>query len=101
MYEADWNAAYYKGVGTTIDIRPVAVVADEATVVEVVNRESDSFGEYYEGDGEISLVFRVGDRYFRKTGYQSSYGEDRSWDGEIVEVFPETRTITAFKTSKP
>lgn len=41
-----------------------------------------------EGDGaEISIVIKIGNRYFQRDGYYSSWGED-SMDGDIYEVKP-------------
>jgi hypothetical protein len=46
----------------------------------------DSWGG--EGDGaEIFVVIKVGDRYFQRTGYYSSWGESRM-DGKLEEVKP-------------
>ncbi|MFI9591014.1 hypothetical protein [Nonomuraea sp. NPDC052265] len=54
-----------------------------------------------EGDGEyMHVVIRVtqGDvtRYFKKTGYHSSYG-GTDWDGEIRSVWPTTKTVTVYE----
>jgi hypothetical protein len=54
-----------------------------------------------EGDGEYThVVIKVtqGDvtRYFKKTGYYSSYGGS-DWDGEIRSVWPATKTVTVYE----
>lgn len=58
--------------------------------------------EVLEQDGEgswsysTSVVFRVGDQFFRKTGhYQSHYGND--WDGPLTEVKPSQKTVTVWE----
>ncbi|GAA3473849.1 hypothetical protein [Nonomuraea roseola] len=54
-----------------------------------------------EGEGEHThVVIKVtqGDvtRYFKKTGYYSSYG-GTTWDGEIRSVWPTTKTVTVYE----
>ncbi|GAA0955503.1 hypothetical protein [Nonomuraea longicatena] len=53
-----------------------------------------------DGDGWTHVVIRVtqGDvtRYFKKTGYYSSYGGS-DWDGEIRRVRPTTKTVTVYE----
>lgn len=71
-----------------------------AVLVSKTERERDSYGDYNEGDGEIYMVFQVGDRFFRKEGYQSSYGDDRSWDGAVVEVFPREFTSVVYEVKR-
>lgn len=42
-----------------------------------------------------SVVFRIGDRYFKKEGYYAShYGND--WDGDFYEVVPTQVTVTKY-----
>lgn len=50
-----------------------------------------------EGGGEDAyVVFKLGDRYFRKQGYYAShYGTD--WDGELREVNPVQRVVTFYE----
>lgn len=93
MYVAnDWDNLFE---GRNIKVSPVEE-SRTAEFVEAKGRETDSYGEYYQGDDEIYVIFKVGDRYFKKFGYQSSYG-GRTWDGGVIEVFPETKTVTVFR----
>lgn len=55
-----------------------------------------------EGDGDrMSLVFSVTDcgavRYYRKTGYHSSWDADDWDDGELTEVYPVVREVTFYE----
>ena len=60
--------------------------------LEVV--EYDGGGE---GHGEyIYLVFKIGDRYFRKTGYYASF-DGSNWDGSLEEVEPFEKTVTDYR----
>lgn len=69
----------------------------EAKFVANKNRERDSFGDYEEGGNtEIWVIFEVNGKYYKKFGYQSSYG-GREWDGGVVEVTPTTKTITVWE----
>lgn len=54
-----------------------------------------------EGDGEsqcvvIKVVQGEVTRYFKKSGYYSSYGGS-DWDGEIRSVWPSQKTITVYE----
>lgn len=51
--------------------------------------------EYDEGRCGQSLVFRIGDRHFRKTGYYDSWAGGE-WDGELEEVRPREKTIVVY-----
>lgn len=93
MYTSSkWDSLFE---GSSVQVQPLANGTD-AEYVDSKGRETDSYGDYIEGDTEIWVIFKVGERYFKKFGYQSSYG-GREWDGGCVEVFPETKTITVFK----
>lgn len=49
-----------------------------------------------EGGGEdAELIFKIGDRYFRKGGYYASH-DGTYWDGDFSEVRPEPKTITVY-----
>lgn len=53
-----------------------------------------------EGDGaEIYTILSVGGRFFRRSGYYSSWG-DSTMDGPIHEVFPREVTRTEYFTEK-
>lgn len=57
----------------------------------------------YDDEGPVHVVIRIDipentlPRYFKKSGYYSSYGDGTSWDGGFREVFPVTKTITTFE----
>lgn len=45
---------------------------------------------------DASVVFQVGDKIFKKTGfYQSHYGYD--WDGDLTEVRPVEKVVTFYE----
>ena len=100
MFETNnWDDMVFDGVGSKHAVRPVAPTSTEATVVEVVRRERDSYGEGYEGDsGNCYVIFQVGDRFFKRAFYESSYSDaDISWWDDVVEVFGEVVVTTAFR----
>lgn len=92
----NWNDMFDSGAGSKHKVVP-SNVSDEAEVLEVKGRYRDPYGEALQGDEECYIIFRVGERFFKKTGWESSYGdEDRHWDGPVTEVFGSTKTITVF-----
>lgn len=96
MYVAnDWDKLFQGGVGTTHKVVPVATGTD-AVILEVHGRPKDQYGEAMQGDEECYIIFQVGDRFFKKTGYEDSYDEERTWNGPVVEVFGTTKTVTVF-----
>lgn len=73
------------------------VASGTAELVEFKERPQDHYGEYLEGERECYVIFKVGDRYFKKTGDQSSYGDEIDWSyGNPVEVFPKVVEVTTF-----
>ncbi|AXG66282.1 hypothetical protein SEA_ANNADREAMY_197 [Streptomyces phage Annadreamy] len=60
-------------------------------LVERVNADTD----YDEGREERTMVVKIGDRYFQKTGYYDSW-DSTYWDGRFVEVKPVQKTITDY-----
>jgi hypothetical protein len=87
----------YEGVASTHKVKPLPVTEDTATVVEVVRRARDSYGEGYEGEGSGYLIFQVGNRYFKKTFYESSYSDEITfWDNDVEEVFGQVKTVMTF-----
>lgn len=57
----------------------------------------DYYGEYPQGwEGDMWVTFRVGNRFFRKMGSISSYGNE-SWDGPFREVFATEKVVTVFE----
>lgn len=55
-------------------------------------RETDSYGEYMQGDEDVFVIFELNGKFYKKSGYQDSYGGS-TWDGPVVEVTPITKTI--------
>lgn len=50
-----------------------------------------------EGGGEdVWMVFKVGDQYFRTTGYYASY-DGTTWDGGTEEVEPFEKTVIDYR----
>lgn len=82
----DWGHYRNPEVNESYDVPGLGVVY----VVE-------SIGGYEDGPSTLSLVFRAGDCYFRKTGSYDSY-DGSDWDGPFEMVEPETRTVTAYRT---
>lgn len=62
------------------------VTLDSGLVVTKVHE----FSEHY--DGDAFMVFQIGERYFRKDGYESSFGGSH-WNGEFREVSPKLKTV--------
>jgi hypothetical protein len=61
-----------------------------AYLIEDNDAEADSYGDTC---GPVDFVFKVGDRHFRKLGYEDSYN-GKEWNGtlEEVEAVPVRRT---------
>jgi hypothetical protein len=55
--------------------------------------ETDS--EYDEGRQDLAMVFKVGDRFFRKHGYYDSWAGG-AWDGALEEVRPREKMMTVY-----
>jgi hypothetical protein len=69
-----------------------------AELVKFVERPSDRWGEYHQDERECYVIFKVGDRFFKKTGDQSSYGDEIDWSyGKVTEVHPKTVTETVYE----
>lgn len=62
-------------------------------VIEYVAHFEDG---YDEGQVARSVVFKIGDRHFRKSGYYDSW-EGGAWDGELEEVRPREKMITVYE----
>lgn len=95
----DWDELFDGGVGSTHKVTPLSTTVD-CEVLEIHARPRDRWGEAEQGEDECYIIFRVGDRFFKKTGFESSYDEDRSWNGDVTEVFGSTKTITIFEPRK-
>ncbi len=87
-----WYIAEY-GTYATVDGIPV----EKVEVFKSSDNMEDHYGEYPQGwEGQMWITFRVGNRFFRKLGTISSYGEE-TWGGRFVEVFKTEKTVTVFE----
>ena len=94
MYASNnWD---HLSAGRSIQVAPLNETV-QAEYVSFKDRDKDSYGDYYQGDDTVYVIFKVGDRFFKKIGYKSSYSEQMTWDGECIEVFPKTKTIQVFE----
>lgn len=91
-YSATWEAidSYVKrGVGFT---------SDEGITASVLADQSDGVAH---ASSEFFLVFSLSDgnitRYFKRDGWYASYDGGHLEDGDNVEVFPATQTVTVWK----
>ncbi len=84
----DWDDLDYAddGYKTTVTLRC------EPVEIEKVDGKPPA-----EGGGEnIFAVIKVGDQFFKKTGYYAShYGSE--WDGDLTEVRPVEKTVTVYE----
>lgn len=62
--------------------------------IEVVKGDDDVETS---GEGPRTLVFKVGERYFRKDGYYSSYGDGLQLDGPLREVNVVEKTVIFYE----
>jgi hypothetical protein len=96
MYVANnWETLFSARLGTKHKVYPTYDPQEAEVVVRQGATDEGDGGTY----GECYLVFKVTDsdgneRFFKKTGYETSYGDDeRVWDGEVIEVFPKTKVV--------
>lgn len=66
----------------------VAVGSVSATPVD--QSERNDYG------GDITVIFAAGGKFYRATGYYSSY-DGYTWDGGIKEVQKVTKTVEVFE----
>ncbi|AXH49314.1 hypothetical protein HWB76_gp087 [Streptomyces phage Blueeyedbeauty] len=52
--------------------------------------------DYDDGREERTMVVKIGDRYFQKTGYYDSW-DSTYWDGSFVEVKPVEKTVISYE----
>lgn len=64
------------------------------TTKAVQGSTADSYGEYIEG--ECWVVFEMDGKFYKKWGYQDSYGSTY-WDGGLMEVTPKTVTVEVWE----
>lgn len=82
-----WSELGYQAEGDGV---PIVVNGQEYTIKTVAETGGMDEGSH------ASYTFKVGDRYFIKTGYyQSHYGYD--WDGDFFEVEPYEKTVTDYR----
>lgn len=100
MYASnDWDSLSWRGEGKTFKVNELGP-EQTAVCVEFNSRPVDHYDEPIQGEDECSIIFKVGDRYFKKTGHQSSYDEVYAWTGPVVEVFPEEKTVLTFRSKR-
>lgn len=90
----NWEALLHAPEGTEFP-----VVIDGALALAVVVMSEDK--EDYDNNRTLKVIVRIGDQFFRKTGWAQigshCYGEyTPSWD-DLKEVFPHERTIVEYK----
>jgi hypothetical protein len=54
------------------------------------------FVDYEHINEDLILIFKVGDQFFKMTGFYSSYDADE-WEDTITEVTPREKTITVYE----
>lgn len=100
MYVAqDWSELDYAKPGKKFKVSELGPEVD-AELVERADRPKDHYGEPIQGEDEAYLIFKVGDRYFKKSGYQNSYGDETTWNGRVTEVFAEEKTVLEFRSKR-
>lgn len=65
----------------------------ETLPVEFVESEEGGEGDW---ETEVWVVFKVGDQYFRKTGYYASHS-GTEWDGPMTEVHRVKKVIKVWE----
>ena len=53
--------------------------------------------DYDEGRRLQGIIFKIGDRHFKKYGFYDSW-DTTTWDGVLVEVKPVQKVVTTYKT---
>lgn len=85
-----YDGGYYDGPWQ--DLYPNSSVEVGLYTLEYVEKE----GGYEGGGEELWVVFKVGDQYFRKSGYYASY-DGSTWDGALEEVEPYVEPKTLYR----
>jgi len=75
---------------------PYKEIPTQSTPYGTIEYVTHSDDGYDDGRIDRSVVFRIGDRYFRKSGYYDSW-EGGDWDGELEEVRPREKMITVYE----
>lgn len=85
-----WLHAFYEGG----EVEPELLDIPGLPKIEIADVEGG------EGDGaEIWVTIKVGDQYFQKYGYYSSWG-DSAIHGDVYEVFPKQVMRTEWSKKK-
>lgn len=83
----------YSTHGVVVD----GIQVEKVEIYKQSDNMEDYYGDYPQGwEGDMWMTFRVGDRFFRKMGSISSYGNE-SWDGPFREVFQTEKVVTVFE----
>lgn len=75
---------------------------DEDAEIDLKGFGKLEFVEDFGGEGQgdtMWVVFKVQDRYFRKTAYYDSWN-GASWDSSLEEVEPKEKVITVYEVIK-
>lgn len=86
--ENGWEDGYYAIEQASAE-KPLVI--DGFGAIECVEQR----GGEGEGD-EYWIVFKIGERYFRKNAFWVSW-DGVDWEGSIEEVRPEQQTVTVWK----
>lgn len=89
--EYGWDSFYRGNLGFSAEVE--IAVPDELVPVETVAQSEEGENSGY---GEsIWVVVKVGDQFFKKAGYTSSY-DGNNFDGSCQEVRPVVREVTFY-----
>lgn len=100
MYVANnWDNLFYGKVGSKHEVIPAETKA-VAEIIETKARVTDFYGDFVQGEDDVYVIFKVGDRFFKKTGTMGSYDDEISWSGPVVEVFAEAKTVYEFRSKR-
>lgn len=88
--------------GRSIQVAPLTQTVT-AEFVHFQDRKTDDGSgydgdNYIEGESECYVIFKVGEKYYKKCGYKSSYGYNEiDWNGPCTEVEPIIKTIQVWE----
>lgn len=72
---------------------------DESLTIQTLHglvERVDVSTDYDEGREGRAMVVKIGESYFRKTGYYDSW-ESSEWDGPLVKVMPVEKTVITYE----
>jgi hypothetical protein len=64
--------------------------------VELPEVGTASYVDYEHINEDLTLIFKIGEQFFKITGFYSSYDADE-WETEVTEVVPKEKTITVYE----